>query len=92
MKVMVPIFRATFDVTLQDSKSPARPRLQAVDLMGSRDFLTRESTEQALRTMLAPGSQVSKVRSVVVLTGRFYSLVIIINDEDVMMMMMSGNK
>jgi len=34
---------------------------QAVDLFGSRDFLTSESAEAALRTMLAPGSQVSKV-------------------------------
>eukprot|EP00967_Tisochrysis_lutea_P134669 scaffold238177_cov19-Tisochrysis_lutea.AAC.1 len=33
---------------------------QVVDLMGSRDFLTSESTEAALRTMLTPGSQVSK--------------------------------
>lgn len=34
--------------------------MQVVDLTGSRDFLTTESTEQALAAMLAPGSAVAK--------------------------------
>ncbi|KAG1673269.1 hypothetical protein FOA52_002549 [Chlamydomonas sp. UWO 241] len=34
----------------------------SVDLLGSRDFMTKESTEEALAAMLAPGSVVSKIR------------------------------
>ena len=35
---------------------------QVLDLTGSRDFLTKESAEDTLKAMLAPGSMISKVR------------------------------
>ena len=37
--------------------------VQVVDLTGSRDFLTKDSTEEVLKAMLVPGSAVRKVRS-----------------------------
>lgn len=36
--------------------------VQVVDLTGSRDFLTKDSTEEVLKAMLVPGSAVRKVR------------------------------
>ena len=36
--------------------------LQSIDLTGSRDFLTKESTEEALKPMLASGAAIVKVR------------------------------
>ena len=36
--------------------------LQSIDLTGSRDFLTKESTEEALNPMLASGAAIVKVR------------------------------
>ena len=38
--------------------------LQSIDLTGSRDFLTKESTEEALKPMLASGAAIVKVREV----------------------------
>ena len=40
-------------------RPPLRP--QVLDLTGSRDFLTKESAEDTLKSMLAPGSVISKV-------------------------------
>ena len=34
---------------------------QVLDLTGSRDFLTKDSAEETLQSMLAPGSTIAKV-------------------------------
>ena len=41
--------------------SPLPSSEQAIDLTGSRDFLTKETTEETLKSMLADGAVISKV-------------------------------
>lgn len=42
--------------------APAGQAADELDLTGSREFLTRESAEELLAPMLAPGAKVSKIR------------------------------
>jgi len=41
---------------------PCRPH-QTLDLTGSRDFLTKDNVEDALKAMLVPGAAIKKART-----------------------------
>ena len=54
-------------VSCPPTRQPCLPHLPAylqeeLDLTGSREFLTKESAEEMLAPMLAPGARITKVR------------------------------